>query len=442
MADNTVLNTGSGGDTIATDDIAGIKFQRVKIALGADGAHDGDVSSALPLPTSMTSQPLPTGAATEATLATLATQATLSALNTKTPALGSAVSASSSPVVIASDQVVSVSEPDAHVTGQGSQTALNNNVVLAVAGAGSYDASTYRTVALQFVIAAGTVTAGAITFEGSNDNTNFQAVPLYDVNSLTANPVTTYTLAASTNRYFRGAISFRYFRARISTGVTGTTTGVQCFSRFSPETFYSMQQTVTQATAANLNATVAGSLTTVSTVTTCSTLTTLANGQTAHSTASTGSPVRVGGRVKTAADITLASGDASDIAMTTDGAQVVKPYAVSDLDWSYAAAASGIVNTTTAVTVKAAAGVSIRNCVTGIQVNTEALGTATELAIRDGAAGTVLWRVKIPTAGIPYLDAQFACPLRGTANTLLEVVTLTASGTGAVYVNLQGYAAS
>lgn len=37
MADNTVLNTGSGGDTIASDDIAGVKHQRVKLSLGADG---------------------------------------------------------------------------------------------------------------------------------------------------------------------------------------------------------------------------------------------------------------------------------------------------------------------------------------------------------------------------------------------------------------------
>lgn len=38
MADNTTLNTGSGGDVIATDDIAGVKYQRVKLSLGADGA--------------------------------------------------------------------------------------------------------------------------------------------------------------------------------------------------------------------------------------------------------------------------------------------------------------------------------------------------------------------------------------------------------------------
>ncbi len=37
MADNTTLDAGSGGDTIATDDIAGVKYQRVKVTAGADG---------------------------------------------------------------------------------------------------------------------------------------------------------------------------------------------------------------------------------------------------------------------------------------------------------------------------------------------------------------------------------------------------------------------
>lgn len=50
MADNTTLNTGTGGDVIATDDIAGVKYQRVKIVQGADGVNDGDVSSSNPLP--------------------------------------------------------------------------------------------------------------------------------------------------------------------------------------------------------------------------------------------------------------------------------------------------------------------------------------------------------------------------------------------------------
>lgn len=50
MADNTTLNTGSGGDTIATDDIGSVKYQRIKLVSGADGTNDGDIAKANPLP--------------------------------------------------------------------------------------------------------------------------------------------------------------------------------------------------------------------------------------------------------------------------------------------------------------------------------------------------------------------------------------------------------
>lgn len=50
MADNTVLNPGAGGDTCAADDIGGVKYQRVKLVLGADGSNDGDLASGNPLP--------------------------------------------------------------------------------------------------------------------------------------------------------------------------------------------------------------------------------------------------------------------------------------------------------------------------------------------------------------------------------------------------------
>lgn len=59
MADNTILDPGAGGDTIATDDIAGVKHQRVKVEFGSDGSAT-DVSSANPLPTVQTGA-LPAG---------------------------------------------------------------------------------------------------------------------------------------------------------------------------------------------------------------------------------------------------------------------------------------------------------------------------------------------------------------------------------------------
>jgi len=110
--------------------------------------------------------------------------------------------------------------------------------------------------------------------------------------------------------------------------------------------------------------------------------------------------------------------------------------------WSYAAASGGIANTTTAVTIKAAAGANIRNYINAVQIGADSLTNATELVIRDGAGGTVLWRHKIhATLQVIGFSMKFDPPLKGSTNTLLEVATLTASGAGAVYFNAQGYSA-
>lgn len=179
-----------------------------------------------------------------------------------------------------------------------------------------------------------------------------------------------------------------------------------------------------------------GTVTTVSTVTTAG-----VQGVQANNAVTVPSPVLtsiVGVSANPAAGTTARQQQAIG---TLIGVPVTKPYSIPEGEWSYGAAASGIVNTTTAVTIKTAAGAGIRNYITSIQVMAETLTTATELAIRDGAAGTVIWRTKIPTGGLPTTTIAFPSPLKGTANTLLEVVTLTASGAGAVYFNAQGYAA-
>jgi hypothetical protein len=52
-ADNIDVTSGTG-NTVAFDDISGVKHQRVKVVLGADGTSDGDVSSANPMPVVIT----------------------------------------------------------------------------------------------------------------------------------------------------------------------------------------------------------------------------------------------------------------------------------------------------------------------------------------------------------------------------------------------------
>lgn len=51
MADNILLNAGSGGAMIAADDVSGVKYQVVKLAVGADGAASL-IANGNPLPVS------------------------------------------------------------------------------------------------------------------------------------------------------------------------------------------------------------------------------------------------------------------------------------------------------------------------------------------------------------------------------------------------------
>lgn len=69
MADNVTI-TESGSTSVAADEISSVKYQRIKVVLGADGVNDGDVSSGNPMPIVAASLPLPSGAATSANQST------------------------------------------------------------------------------------------------------------------------------------------------------------------------------------------------------------------------------------------------------------------------------------------------------------------------------------------------------------------------------------
>lgn len=74
---------------------------------------------------------------------------------------------------------------------------------------------------------------------------------------------------------------------------------------------------------------------------------------------------------------------------------------------------------------------------------TTAFGTSVPIAIRDGAGGTVIFALSVPTAGfLQPVSIVFETPLQGTANTLLEVVTTTANTSGTAWVNCQGHTGS
>ncbi len=159
-------------------------------------------------------------------------------------------------------------------------------------------------------------------------------------------------------------------------------------------------------------------------------------GPAAHDAAISGNPVRIAGRALNANYTAVATGDVADLVTTLVGALVNKPFAIPELDWSYAAAAGGITNTTD-VAVRAAQGAGIRNYVTAIQLrNTNT--TSTEFVIKDGAS-TVLWRTQLPANMAGSMEVVFPTPLRGTAATAVNVACI--ANAAAVYACLQGYSA-
>jgi hypothetical protein len=202
-------------------------------------------------PISATALPLPTGAATETTLA---------ALNTKTPALGVAAPTAASPVVLANSVIV----------GAAASIAALNTDLLTGTVSGWFDATNYRSVSVQIVGSAG-ITAGAITFEQTNDTTAAAAGNLWPIDEMaTATPtpiIAAVTIAASTTRSFGAPVTHRFVRVRVSTAFA--TANVQAIANFSQATYWRQTLTVHQASAANLQTTVSGTITaTVGTSTT------------------------------------------------------------------------------------------------------------------------------------------------------------------------------
>lgn len=122
MSDNTTLAPGVGGDTIADEDIAGVKFQKVKLVDSTAGSTTPVGTAANPLPVSAATLPLPTGAATGAKQDTGNTS--VASIDTKTPALGQALAGAAVPVVLTAIQAAALTPPAA-ITGFALETGGN-----------------------------------------------------------------------------------------------------------------------------------------------------------------------------------------------------------------------------------------------------------------------------------------------------------------------------
>lgn len=148
-----------------------------------------------------------------------------------------------------------------------------------------------------------------------------------------------------------------------------------------------------------------------------------------------GFPVRIGGRAVSTMPAAAANGQNVDVLTSLDRRLVTIPLAIPEVTWSAAAGAGGITNTT-AVTLKAAGAAGIRNYLRSLQLRNVS-AVESEVVIRDGAAGTVLWRGDLPASAPTPENIVFDPPLRGSAATLLEVAALTTATK--TYINAQGF---
>lgn len=339
-------------------------------------------------------------------------------------ALGRSSAAASFPIALSNEDF-----QDLYVVGEAGRTATVNNILTTTAGAAASDLTGYRSGSVQVV---STGAAGTFIFEGSNDNINFVPMAVWNTQSVNGTTIAAAITATASQLIYTFPIKTRYIRLRIATTITG---GLSCFSRFSQASFSPVAYQVANNTASNLNvnATVAGSLTTLTTVTTVGTLT---GGGVAEDAVTSASPVMTGGVVRNAiAAATITGGDACRNTLTNGGALVTKLYSVPETDWQYATPIGTPIVNTTAVPIRAALA-SYRNYVTGVQIH-NSTAVASIVTIQDGA--TVIWTHFVPASMTVPINVEFATPLRGSVNTAMNfVVNTTATST---IVSAQGYQA-
>jgi len=253
----------------------------------------------------------------------------------------------------------------------------------------------YESITVQ-VTSAGT--SCTITYETSDDNTNWVACLGLTVTNGGSNSYTTTSTTALILQFARKAL---YFRARVSTYGSGTV---------------SVVGTLSKAPVMQLGAIF------------------LVGGVSSEgSTAS--NPVTIAAEARTSSKTSVSNAAIVRPIATTDGRLVTRQNSIPENEWQYAAASGGIVNTADNVLI-AAAGANIKNYLTDLSV-ANANATASEIVIKDGAS-TVIWRMYL-AANAPIQSIKFSTPLQSTANTALNVACIT-TGTQ-TYINAQGYIA-
>lgn len=414
MSDNTTLNSGSGGDTVASDDIGGIKYQRIKPTIGADGTAVDVVPVSNGLDTTATGVPA------VGLVAQLDDAAT-----------GTVTENQFAPVRMSSRRALLV------------EGVASGTKVLTTPDLPSGASTAAKQPALG---TAGTASSDVITVQGVASMTKLLVTP--DSVALPANQsVNVAQLAGTTTDTNSGTKSAGTLRVVIATDqpaltnkllVTPDSVALPANQSVNVAQINGVTTTmgngasgtgVQRVTLANDST---GILATVSTVTTVSTLT---GGAVAHDGADSGNPVKVGGRaIASPKGITLvAAADRSDLLTDTDGNLLVKGWVTGqDLQ----SASQSVTDTTSTAVTGFTAVASTKNFVTSVTVYNAHATTNGFLKLQDGSGGTTIWVFPLPATG--GTTHNFDPPLKQpTANTALYFASSASITT--IYVSVNGF---
>lgn len=147
---------------------------------------------------------------------------------------------------------------DLFLTGASGLTATVNNIL--PNGATSTDGTDMSGYGAALVQVVSTGTGGTFIFEGSNFlNTNYVTIPVWNQATATGTPITAAITATASSLGYWVPKKFRYIRLRIATTITGgSIQAVTTITRTDTDPNYFQ---VANATAANLQATVTGTVT-------------------------------------------------------------------------------------------------------------------------------------------------------------------------------------
>jgi len=416
----------------------------VSLPAGGTGLTDTELrATAVPVSGTVTAN---LSATDNAVLDTIDTST--ASVNTKTPALGQALAASSVPVVLTAAQITTLTPlATVAVTGvatlaeQQTQTTALQLIDNAISGAG-FNITQLGSAAVP--VGAGLeATAIRVTLPTDGTGVVKLGAGTAGIGKLTANSgvdigdVDILSIAAGDNNI--GNVDIVTLPALIAGTALIGKVGIDQATANANEVV-TKTGSVTAATLGAETTKVIGTINIAAaqTLATVTTVTALTGGGVAHDGADSGNPHKIGGRATNVEIAAVANNDRTDAVFTLTGKQIIQPYT------NHENIVSGITTamtatTSTAVTGMGAPGAGLRNYITSVVIGNSHATVGTFVDLQDGSAGTVF--ATFPAAAVfggaaPPFPVAIRQP---TANTALFAVNKTTGANVIVFVN--GYKA-